>query len=729
MTALQQPASRRGIFLAGAALIVAHQVAGKAVRDGLFLSHFSPADLPKVIAGAALISVFLGLFFARLLSRYGPLRLVPAAFATGALLHVAEFVLLRTGGDMLRSIVITAVYLHLVAFGAILLSGFWSIANEFFDPRAAKREFGKITGAGTVGGICGGLLAERGAALMNGESLLILLAILHLAACVVLTRVPSQTTRTVGPEKAPGTGDDSWRAARDAFRHAPFLVNLSVLVLLGTVSATLLDYLFKTGATATYGKGAQLTRYFAIFYTAGQVLTFLTQTFLTPAALRRLGLGRTMQWHPTTVALGAGACLFFPQWIMVPAARALELILRGSFLRSSYELFFTPVPPREKRAVKMLLDVSCDRMGDAVGAGVLQLLLLAGPQRAVAPILLVTATLAAIAFSIARSMDKAYSKVLEHGLLNRAIVLNEADVQDSVTLNALLHSTTLFRNKQRPTQPAPLPQPALLDPLLARLGDLRSGSAARIRTALAPDQPFDPAIVPLAIRLLAWGESFEWARGFLLRHAHRAIGQLVDALLDPEGDFAVRRRIPHILAYTSSQRAVDGLTEALVDPRFEIRFHVSRALEFLHRMSDGLQFDCPALMTAVNRELSSSRSIWEERKLLDSGDSSDSQYWFLDEHLRDRANKSLEHVFSLLAIQLPVEPLHVAFRALHSDDRMLRGLALEFLESHLSPAQVKLLRRLVEPVALSAQPQTAVPAANAPVAMHLDPLLVRGGSL
>jgi hypothetical protein len=40
-------------------------------------------------------------------------------------------------------------------------------------------------------------------------------------------------------------------------------------------------------------------------------------------------------------------------------------------------------------------------------------------------------------------------------------------------------------------------------------------------------------------------------------------------------------------------------------------------------------------------------------------------------------------VFSLLALELPATPLKVAFRALHSDDRMLRGLALEYLEGSL----------------------------------------------
>jgi ATP:ADP antiporter, AAA family len=685
-------------FLLGSGLMVAHQVAGKAVRDGLFLSRFSPSDLPKVIVCAALLSVLLGIGFSRVLSRYGPMRLVPAAFALGSVLHLLEYAFLRNSPHPSSGVLVTLVYLHLVGVGAVLLSSFWSVANEVFDPRRAKRVFGKIAGAGTAGGIVGGALAERGAALFGPNALLLLLAALHFGVWLTLSRLPADRVTEV-EESAP---EDSWQAARDAFRQAPFLVNLALLVLIGTVSATLLDFLFKSGAAATYGKGPQLTRYFAIFYTGSQVLTFGVQTFLTPVALRRLGLGRTMQGHSTAVAVGAGAALFLPRLFAVPMARALELVMRGSFLRSSYELFFTPVPPREKRATKMFIDVSCDRMGDAAGAGVLQLLLLLGPARAGTPILVLTMGLAGLAFWLTKRMDHAYSSVLEHGLLSRAVALQETDVEDSTTLAALMQSSESGKETPRPAPVSPPSPPAVAkvrahDALLDRFADLRSGVPQRIQDALDAEQPFDSALVPLAIRLLAWDAASDSARAFLLRNAHRSVGQLVDALLDEEQDVAVRRRIPHILAYSTSQRAVNGLTEALSDRRFEVRFHSSRALEFLHRMGEGLRFDSAALLESVERELSTSHSIWQGRKLLESGESGDVQYRFLDEVLRDRADKSLEYLFSLLAIMIPAEPLKVAFRALHSQDRILRGLALEFLESHLSSDAVSRLRRLVEP--------------------------------
>src|SRR5262249_7048290 len=244
-------------------------------------------------------------------------------------------------------------------------------------------------------------------------------------------------------------------------------------------------------------------------------------------------------------------------------------------------------------------------------------------------------------------------------------------------------------------------RPATLvqDAVLARLGELRSGDPTRVAAALRPDLPFDPLLTPQAIQLLAWNEVFEWSRAFLLLHAHRTVGQLADALLDPDQDFAVRRRIPGILAYSSSQRAVDGLVAALDDSRFEIRYHAGRALEFLHRMADGgLRFDSRAVLAAIERELSIPLPIRNGRRLLDKGDESDDQFGFHDEVLQNRADKSLEYVFSLLALELPGEPLKVAFRALHSDDSMLRGLALEYLESNVSATIVVQLASLAGPV-------------------------------
>jgi hypothetical protein len=84
----------------------------------------------------------------------------------------------------------------------------------------------------------------------------------------------------------------------------------------------------------------------------------------------------------------------------------------------------------------------------------------------------------------------------------------------------------------------------------------------------------------------------------------------------------------------------------------------------------------------VLREVAVDRGVWESHKLLDTLEDED---WspVMDEMLRDRFNRALEHVFTMLALVLPRQPLKIAFRGLHTSDRQLRGTALEYLEASL----------------------------------------------
>jgi hypothetical protein len=668
--------------MAGAAIMMAHQVAGKATRDAYFLSAYPASDLPRMVMAAAAVSLALGLLFAALLRRIGPRRAVPAAFAVSAVLQAVQYAL----QPAFPNFVAVSVYLHIVGFGAVLLSGFWSLANELFDPRSAKLAFGRIAGAGTAGGIAGGLAAERVGALFPFTSALLVLAGFHFLTSVALLwlkRTPGAAQSTPPETVAP----------QEIFRRAPYLWSLAALVLLSASSAAIVDYLFKSGAAAAYGKGAHLLRFFAVFYTGTQVLTFLAQTALSRTALERFGLGRTVGSLPMAVGAGSAAALVVPAFPMFAAVRVLEFTLRGSLFRSGYELFYTPVPPADKRAAKTIIDVGCDRLGDAVGAGVVQTALWIAPALAANEVLGVTVVFAMVAAWLAARLDHIYGEVLEQRLLDRAVELELSGAEDSTTRSAILRSVTL--RSVAGEAPAAAPRPAAADSLLQSLEALRCGQPARVREQLARLDPLDPLLAPQVVRLLAWNEAAQEARQALERASHRVTGLLVDRLLDPQEDFSVRRRIPRVLAQTASARAVDGLLAGLDDARFEVRFHCSRALDHLHLHEPELEIPAARVYAVVERELSVSKPLWESRRLLDQRDSSD-QFAFLDDHLRERADQSLEHVFSLLAAVTPREPAKVAFRALHTDDRLLRGLAQEYLDSVLPSAVREKLWALLE---------------------------------
>src|SRR2546425_11644467 len=72
-----------------AAPMIAHQVAGKAPRDALFLSHFSVPTLPSMLIASALVSIVVVLLFSRGMTAVGPARLVPIAYVSSAALMLA----------------------------------------------------------------------------------------------------------------------------------------------------------------------------------------------------------------------------------------------------------------------------------------------------------------------------------------------------------------------------------------------------------------------------------------------------------------------------------------------------------------------------------------------------------------------------------------------------------------------------------------------------------------
>ena len=662
-----------------AGLMMAHQVAGKSTRDAFFLTYYAPTDLAKMFVAGALASLALGWVFSRALSRFGPRRVVPGAFVLSALIQFGGWLLMNEAPRL----VVVAMYLHIVAFGAVLLSGFWSLANELFDPAAAKKRFGRIAGAGTIGGILGGALTAG----IPGKYALLMLAVYHLLTAVGMVALRSEPGAVRPPEAASVP-------AREVFRRAPYLKYLAALVLLGTASAAIIDIIFKMSAKEVFSQEG-LLRFFAIYNTTAQLLSSAVQTFLTRPALTKFGIGRTVASLPVSVALGGLFGMSYPAFPSYLFIRGTEQVLRGSLFRSAYELFYTPVPPAEKRSAKTLIDVSCDRLGDAAGGGIVQLFLWFGSEHIGSGVLGATVALATVGVWIALRLDKVYEKILEHSLVNRADELDLSDINDPNVLSDVLRTRPVrVAAPARRTEPTPPAPRVYEDAVFQDLRALRSGDVTRVRAQLAKMPPIDKLTAPQVIRLLAWNEVSERVREVLMEVRESLLGQMVDSLLDTEEDFAIRRRIPRILAYCEGRRAAIGLLEALEDQRFEVRFQCSRALDVLHLRQPDLKIPEQRIYAVLDKELSVSRAIWQSRRLLDQRESNDN-YAFLDEHLRERADQSLEHIFSLLALILPREPLKIAFRALHTDDRLLRGLGREYLDSTLP---VSIRRKLWEVV-------------------------------
>jgi len=240
-----------------------------------------------------------------------------------------------------------------------------------------------------------------------------------------------------------------------------------------------------------------------------------------------------------------------------------------------------------------------------------------------------------------------------------------------------------------PAQAPTRPQTALdtrgpQDPLVHDIVRLRSRDRDRVAAVLARDEGLSAALVPHVIPLLAWDAVSEHAVFALQKVAEEHVGQFVDALMDPNQDFAIRRRLARVFSVCVSQRAADGVMVALDDLRFGVRCQAARSLAAMVEKNPRIHVDGERIMEVVLREVAVGRPVWESRRLLD-GFARQSP---LDAFVRDRAGESLAHVFTLLSLVLPREPVQLAFRGLQTSDEHLRGTALEYLDSVL-PAQIR----------------------------------------
>ena len=134
---------------------------------------------------------------------------------------------------------------------------------------------------------------------------------------------------------------------------------------------------------------------------------------------------------------------------------------------------------------------------------------------------------------------------------------------------------------------------------------------------------------------------------------------------------------------------MNPLIAGLADQRFEVRYRCGRALGRLQAKDVPLSLAADDLYAVVLKEVKLDRRVWDRRRQLDELDLQDGdEDPYFDELLRKRAHRRLEHVFTLLGLTLPREPLKIAFRGLHTEDEHLKGTALEYLDSVL-PAEIR----------------------------------------
>lgn len=672
--------------------MIAAQVGTTATRDALFLSTFAASKLPLVMVTAALLSIAAAFAMSRLMSRFGPSRLLPLVFATNAVLFTAEWRLIAET----RGVIAVLLYLHTSVCSVLLISGFWAVINERFDPHSAKTAVSRIGAGAALGGIAGGFAADRVAALLDLPSMLIILGAVNLLTALGATRIGTKS----GVEG--NSSDEQWWFGIQSISSNSYLRHMASLVIGVAAIEALIEYTFKSEAASWMRDDASLMSFFAVFYTATAVLTFAVQSTLSTRALTNLGLAGTIAVLPGfIVVIGVLAAALPRLWTVVFLCGA-EAVLTNTLFRSGYELLYTPLSTDQKRPVKILIDVAFKRMGGAIGSGLVLLLLqvIESPER----ILIGSAiALSTAALWNCYRLHHGYVQALADSLRSGAVALSDSEIVDATTKRTL-SDTTHALNRERllieiqayqmqqrqkesegikhegadPEQPSY--QPEDTDSLKPLITDLLSNDTNRIRNVLV-NNPLDTRAASLVIPLLGHPQLAKSALRCLRSIAPHIVGQLTDALLDPDLSPVIRGRIPRVIKTINDQRAMDGLLRGLSDDLFDVRNACAVAMTELKQRNGSLRVSQRKVFAAVSRELRLDKS--KDRRALDREPNESNSATENRRSGMDVVKQNLEYVFNLLGLVMDRESLQNSLRALQSDDTYLRGTSLEYLENVL----------------------------------------------
>ncbi len=696
-----------------AMVMIAQQLAGKALRDGFFLSHYEASSLPSVMATASVLSIGLVLGAGRLFRRVGPSRVLPGLFALNGVLFVTEWAL----SDQLPRVTAVALFLHTTSLGAVVVSTFWSVVNERFDPHTAKRVVARVAGGATFGGVIGGLAAWQGASLVAVPTMILGLGGLNLLCALGASRIGGSNRPVAGPSVS----------ALSILEETPYLRQLFGLVSLCAFAAAAYDYVFKSQAAATFTSDADLVSFFALFYLGVSVATFILHALFANRSVRVLGLGVSVALLPgATAGLGVFA-LFAPGLLSAIVMRGGTAVVESSLYRSGYELLYTPLSPSKKRSTKTLIDVGADKVGAALGGGFAFFVLGMVPGIATQVLLVTGVGVAVVALFTTRALQRGYVETLESSLRRGTLAPEDAEAVDPATAEVVAESSAVIdranvlrsieeRGRETPelgealarfrreaaarpatrrTAPARTSGRAPRAPEISRTSGtdgvveiieaLRTSDVERVTAALRRAQPLQAPVLPHSIALLAEDHTAHVVTPFLARVAPAHTGILLDALLSQRSPLNTRRRVCDVLRAVPTQRTADGFARLLLDDSFEMRFRGAVGLLAVMRANAKVEVLADMLWSVVTRAAEDCRLRWDRRLALRGQLASGST---LAEREELRIEEGLAHVFHLLLCVLDREPLSLALDALAEEGAAQRGTGLEYLDQVL-PADLR----------------------------------------
>ena len=338
-------------------------------------------NLPWLYLATAVSMLVASIVFAAITTRLSRRRFIPYAYRFFIVNLLLFLVLFKVVPEESQVWMGRTYFVWVSVFNLFVVSIFWSFMADLFTNVQGKRLFAIVAVGGTLGQICGSLIAGGLAGRVGGTENLLVLSMAFLeAACWCVYRLnalsAARWTEKGTEEKSPGDEVIGGGPLDGLLRivRSPYLAGIALFILCYTMTSTIL-YATKI-MIAVQETADQATRiaFFARIDLWTGVVTIFAQVFLTSRLMARFGVGPTLAVLPAVTLLGfalLGTGLARPEWLpAVVLLTAFEAVRRASnyaISRPAREVLYTVVARQDKYKTKNVIDTFVYRSGDQVG--------------------------------------------------------------------------------------------------------------------------------------------------------------------------------------------------------------------------------------------------------------------------------------------------------------------------------------------------------------------------
>jgi ATP:ADP antiporter, AAA family len=324
-------------------------------------------------------------------------RFVPLTYRFFILNLVIFFLLFRFMGEGQAVWIGRIFFIWVSVFNLFVVSVFWSFMTDLYRPSQSKRLFGMVAVGGTLGAMFGSSITSLLAVPFGPINLLLVSALfLEVAARAARALDRQEATVTAAAMAQPERDDDAGMSAPEAavpaepragesrgsqvigggalegirnVLRSPYLLGIAVLMLFFTISSTFLYFQQAALTDIVFGEdSARRTRFFANIDLLVNILTLITQVFITGRMMRWLGIGISLAFLPLVSVIGFAVLGMAPVLTVLVVLQVLRRAGNYAIQRPAREVLYTVLARTDKYKAKNFNDTFVYRVGDQVGA-------------------------------------------------------------------------------------------------------------------------------------------------------------------------------------------------------------------------------------------------------------------------------------------------------------------------------------------------------------------------